>query len=762
MQRSVGGVLGGTPTHVQVLLNEIRFTPEEGQPQFIELKNVGSGSAPLTGLELSNEAKQIYQPPDSHTVLAPGTFFLILFDGQDKTDGLTLHADRTDFLNPTSGWVALTGKDGAQLDRVAWGDEQAGPVKLNPGGRVQDPEPGMTIGRYPLAVKIHPAEWVPFAPEQATPGKANPIPSVQLLFPLSGALMIPGDVKLSWYPAAGATQYSVQVSQDPAFATLQIDQSVSVPSLKVDSLSSGTYFWRVQAIGADGAKAEFSPVNMITLKVPSASGNLFALAPQNPLPVPFLFQKKDTPMLLLESENETGPHAWDRAHPDFDENDPADNTNCALASIAMVNQFYGGNLSQDRIGYYIFKDKVRGPERDLNYNAGFRDSQTTQALKYALGVDPIYRKGQTVDTFWNDVKANIDAGRPVIGSIPKHVFVITGYGEIDGDSYITINDPWDGSYNVDLKNPKQSALRANWDAYWLIPSGAKGTKDDPAIFEDSDNDGVVNIDETERFKTDSNIADTDQDGVNDKQDIASGVFDPRYGYAIHPYVEGRDIDADGKPTELDEDSDNGGCLDGMEDANGNGKYELDQGETDNFDPADDVCIKGSSELVLDFTCRQTLGPTQVLTVREWGHTKGIFSVKAAENGKLEGTARITTSDVGIHWDMSSAFCSPAEWTSTKPSQWTANLTGEYLRQSDGSINVSIQANPENGPPISMTTSSTCGMQLPAQQVDTTYWTIIPGLLVNGRFDGRLAVPLPSYCTGDAYFKTHMETSPGFK
>ncbi len=343
--------MGGTPlnatyTNGQALLNEIRFLSEDGQPQFIELKNNESGGAALAGLELRNEAGQTYQLPDGLTPLATGTFFLIVFDGQDKIDGLTLHADRTDFLNPTSGWVALNGKDGAQLDRVAWGDGQVGPVKSSLGGVVEDPEPGMVIGRYPLATETDPAEWVAFTPEQSTPGLANPIPSVQILLPLSGALMAPEDVTLSWYAVAGATQYAVQVSQDATFTTKQLSQTVPDPFLETSSLSAGTYYWRVQAIDADGSQAEFSPINMITLKVQGASGHLFALAPIETLPVPFLWQQKDTPMLLLESENETGPHAWDVAHPGLDRNDPADKGNCALASIAMVNHFYGGTSAR--------------------------------------------------------------------------------------------------------------------------------------------------------------------------------------------------------------------------------------------------------------------------------------------------------------------------------------------------------------------------------------------------------------------------------
>jgi hypothetical protein len=429
----------------------------------------------------------------------------------------------------------------------------------------------------------------------------------------------------------------------------------------------------------------------------------------------------------------------------------------------MVNHYYGGNLSQDRIGYYIRKDLLPGPELDLNYDAGFGSSNITRALQYALGVNPTLRRGQSVETLWNDVKASIDAGRPLVGSTAGHAFAITGYGVIDDIRYITINDPWYRTYNVGLEYPKQSDLRAEWDDYWLIPSGAIGREDDPGIFGDSDGDGVVNIDESERFHTNPNSADTDQDGVNDKQDIASGVFDPQAGYALFPGGWGRDFDRDEKPTELDEDSDNGGCLDGTEDTNGNGKYELGGDETDNFERTDDMCIKGSSEVVFDFTCRQASG-SQVLTVREWGHNRGVFSVRATDDGKLEGVARITASDVGIHWDMSGALCSPAEWSSVKPSQWTAELAGEYEKQSDGSISISIQATPEFGPPMSMTTSSTCGMQAPPQLADPSYWTILRGSLVNGRFSDhqdQLSM-LPSYCAGEMYIETQMEASPEFK
>jgi hypothetical protein len=113
--------------------------------------------------------------------------------------------------------------------------------------------------------------------------------------------------------------------------------------------------------------------------------------------------------------------------------------------------------------------------------------------------------------------------------------------------------------------------------------------------------------------------------------------------------------------------------------------------------------------------------------------------------------------------MGSAYCNPIEWTSVKPNQWTAKLTGEYQIQSDESISISIQATPEYGPQMAMTTNGTCGLQAPPQApVDTTYWTILPGSLVNEHLDVRQTISLPSSCTGEAYIETHMEVPPEFK
>src|SRR6185436_14733170 len=68
------------------------------------------------------------------------------------------------------------------------------------------------------------------------------------------------------------------------------------------------------------------------------------------LTVPYLTQHKDSPLLLLESNQKTGQHAWDKDHQTPSRNDKADKFNCTLANAAIVNRFYGGDLTQDRIG----------------------------------------------------------------------------------------------------------------------------------------------------------------------------------------------------------------------------------------------------------------------------------------------------------------------------------------------------------------------------------------------------------------------------
>ena len=192
----------------------------------------------------------------------------------------------------------------------------------------------------------------------------------------------------------------------------------------------------------------------------------------------------------------------------------------------------------------------------------------------------------TYDAVWSDITREIDAGRPVAGSNTHHGFVVTGYAVGNGHRILSLNDPAVGRYLQDLDAARVSSTQLS---LWLMPEHASARQQERSVTTDSDGDGVVDFDETERFKTNPNDPDSDGDKVRDKQDIASGIFDATYGYSRDPQPggPGRDFDSDGIPTERDPDSDSGGCLDGEEDKNADGHRST--RETWNFDPDDDAC-----------------------------------------------------------------------------------------------------------------------------------------------------------------------------
>ena len=176
----------------------------------------------------------------------------------------------------------------------------------------------------------------------------------------------------------------------------------------------------------------------------------------------------------------------------------------------------------------------------------------------------------------------IDADRPIIANIPNHVRIIDGYAEYREDDVVVgqhlhVLDP--------LTKPQWITYQTDTTyAAWVGPAGndsAPNVRSDEAeLWIDSDGDGIVDFDETQRFSgLDSEKSDTDEDGVWDKQDIREYLFGVDGNYAPRNV----DSDGDGLRKEVDPDNDNGGSLDGCEDTNRNGKYEFDLGETSNFD-----------------------------------------------------------------------------------------------------------------------------------------------------------------------------------
>jgi len=336
----------------------------------------------------------------------------------------------------------------------------------------------------------------------------------------------------------------------------------------------------------------------------------------------------------------------------------------------MVNHFYEGDLSEDRIGYEVLKDTTPGPELDLVWGVGLTIPQTNAAFAYALGAPVTFvPEYASYDDAWDAITEAIDAGRPVPGANTHHGFVITGYSiRPDGHRIIWLNDPAYGMARSDIDAPGRAPSTDL--SLWILPDHPNGTKQEAAVTTDSDGDGVVDFDETERFGTDAHKKDTDDDKVGDLQDIASSVFDPTYGYAFHPVTngKGRDFDSDASAPERDPDSDNGGCLDGDEDKNVDGHRT--GSETWNFDKADDSC----------FDLQGTITYDRVSTNDAGGGERSDATLHATIDVKLKADPNDPTHliDAGSSYTVDNVFTSERpNGQDCSPGRHISKSTGTY-------------------------------------------------------------------------------------
>jgi hypothetical protein len=349
----------------------------------------------------------------------------------------------------------------------------------------------------------------------------------------------------------------------------------------------------------------------------------------------------------------------------------------------MMNHFAGGDLTQDRIGFELRKGDAPGPEYDLNYGQAFSHDQVTTLYPFALGVTPTRKNAGSADGLWGDVVSSIDRGIPVLAATLDHVFVITGYTIKDDERLVAINDPWDGRLEVNVGSwDPTTAGRSpavTWD-YWLADRIRPVHGEN--ITRDSDGDGVVDFDETERFHTDPNLVDTDLDGVHDKQDIYASAFDAEHGYAR--FRTGRDDDHDGLPMERDPDSDSGGCDDGLEDVNGNGLWEFWANESWNFEARDDTC-KG-------------LAGTITFTYAASGTQSGVTGITLSGSMTLSVRLKPDPADPGAYLDDGSTFTMrqaletrvPIDSCTQDAQQWVSasgKFTGDY-----GSLDAHVHDN----------------------------------------------------------------------
>lgn len=599
-----------------VVLSEVRFDPTSGTPPFIELLNAGKDPADLRPMVLRTgehdlSLYRITQP------LSPGARLLVVLDDESRLDGSTLHAKGV-AMDRESGAVELLNAISERVDRVAWGAASDAVDRVVSGGLGLTPTAGRSVGRPPGAHKrLRMTDWVVYPPADATPGNPNPLPRVEDLVPSSGAIVDAPSIPLSWYGVGGAARYRVQVARDAAFTAIAFDRTTETANVNPPPLAPGRYSWRVQAMDASGATSAFSqPAQFEIRSAPrraAVAGGFrvqrVAYSPQaqslpppigNILPVQLIMSHKDTRMLQLENQFENAPHGWDRDHAVYT-SDPSDSNNCVPASVAMVNRFLGGDLSQDRIAYEVKSVKARqwvdpitsrpgmsgfegrrtgtaiaemleprmpdGPEWDFVYGRGdgMNAAHTVAALMFALSAGANLEVYTDRERLWRDIKTQINNGLPLLRNLGRHTVVIKGYEEVDGRRLLVLNNP---AQIVEQREDIEDADLGQTIVYTLAAS-ATGRRQEVGVTVDSDGDGIM-----------------------DKIDVAAGVFETEhgYGYAFSPIEQspGRDFDRDRKPTELDIDSDAGGCYDGTEDSNRDGKHQR-SNESGNFEFLDDLC-----------------------------------------------------------------------------------------------------------------------------------------------------------------------------
>lgn len=499
-------------------------------------------------------------------------------------------------------------------------------------------QPGESMGLFPGQPTGIPDSWVVFASTEVSPGEANGVPTPDVLFPGPAAISFREEFFLGWYSVPHATGYQLQIDENAEFDSPEVDISLNETLYEPeDPPTEGVYFWRVQAMdetGKLGAFTEASELTIVDLPPPDGSSQIAALdvrstytssvelrasiagntllgfsanaallahelgsttgnllQEQNSPPegelessqgagLPLFIQRKDSDMICWDGDDETGARKpWDGPHQDTPGNIALHGRgNCARASIAMVNHFYNGDLTQDRLSYKIFG--MFTPYFDLGHNKGTTGSQISTLLAWAVqtSVTDI-----TTKPSFAQIQGWINQNRPVVVGIPGHAMVLSGFAVTSANhSQLPA-----GTQLVSYHEP--TFQRVMWHRYastpliaaWVPTGSPVGRTLEEMLKQDPDEDGINSFDEVFRFRTSPTNADSDFDCVLDQEDMVGILYFPANNYLPFP----PDIDSDGKYKYVDPDNDNGGVIDGDEDANFNGHFE--QGETDGFYRKDD-------------------------------------------------------------------------------------------------------------------------------------------------------------------------------
>ena len=336
---------------------------------------------------------------------------------------------------------------------------------------------------------------------------------------------IPGepDILFSWTPVDGIDEYRFILRDQNQ--NVVVDQITAMTSLKIP-LAQGNYSWTV--LGRD----EFSnsiyyvtdngdSVIQIYENIGIEDANINTDIYKQ-LQIQRLAARRDTRMLNLGYMGESYKYSWDRPNLEATSYEPHENSRCWAVAIEVMNHYYGGNLTQDEIVY-----RAKFKENDPLLSPFYRDAgvmkidsatgalvgSTSETLKWALRVKSLnYQEGAPS---YATVKNAIDQKKLVFIGVHEHNMVIYGYvGDASDYAFYYAFIDNDGNVGNSLFYDKPILKYA-------IPDVVYGNVEmsDIRVHRDSDNDGITDFEEEERFHTKPLHVDSDNDGIEDKREI---------------------------------------------------------------------------------------------------------------------------------------------------------------------------------------------------------------------------------------------------
>lgn len=381
-------VSGQPPTGLRtsLVINEVMPTAAEGGLSWIEVYNAGETPVRLDRVKIkTGEGPGLTLPvPEGSSKasreLPPGRFLLVRFETgvveprlevAEQPSGdpahdlvLRLPALATSEWTRASGEIALYrippdgDPTGARLvDYLSWGRPGGswnaherrslwpsdGFVQLSEGFGIVDPsdvlEAGSTIGLYPGRPRAEPAGWVPYEPDETSPGRPNNVPRPKAFSLADAAVVGSRSFGLGWPHRAGDEWYRVQVALDPDFSDIVLDQPTLTSVVRfVGGADLSQVYYRVKAF-SKGRASLYSHWRKATLvntscdwpAIPDPGGFDYHLrlkswighlgCAENPScrlvdSIKFKFQRKDSPLGCCECQDAEHPRCdWQEPQP---------------------------------------------------------------------------------------------------------------------------------------------------------------------------------------------------------------------------------------------------------------------------------------------------------------------------------------------------------------------------------------------------------------------------------------------------------------